>query len=92
MYVLDNPLRVSGQMNGIINNNTIEEKYLHVYVNPKDGRIYMSVSTVQEDYGPSLQLATNLGGIVGWLFAKTAGGTKNGYQLTGMKNQICLLL
>lgn len=36
-----------------------------------------------ENIGQSFQLLSTLGGVIGWLFAKPIGDTKNGYQLTG---------
>lgn len=43
------------------------------------------MSRVPEEIGASFQLLSNLGGIIGWLFAKPVSETKNGYELTGLK-------
>lgn len=51
----------------------------------KDGRTYTALSRVPEEIGASFQLLSNLGGVIGWLFAKPVSETKNGYELTGPK-------
>ncbi|XP_033230470.1 nidogen-like isoform X2 [Belonocnema kinseyi] len=79
----DVPLRVIGRMSGSINGESFEEKDLQCYVQTKDGRTYTAISRVPEVVGPSFQLLINLGSVIGWLFAKPIGETKNGFQLTG---------
>lgn len=80
---LDIPLRVIGRMSGTINGESFEDKDLQCYVQTKDGRTYTAISRVPEAVGPSFQLLSNLGSVIGWLFAKPIGETKNGFQLTG---------
>ncbi|CAK9821012.1 Ndg [Anthophora plagiata] len=79
----DVPLRVNGKIFGIINNVEFPERDLQCYVQTEDGRTYTAMSRVPEEIGASFLLLGNLGGVIGWLFAKSVGGTKNGYQLTG---------
>ncbi|XP_017793749.1 PREDICTED: nidogen-2 [Habropoda laboriosa] len=79
----DVPLRVFGRVSGNINNVEFATRDLQCYVQTEDGRTYTAVSRVPEEIGASFLLLGNLGGVIGWLFAKSVGGTKNGYQLTG---------
>ncbi|KAK2575184.1 hypothetical protein KPH14_003221 [Odynerus spinipes] len=79
----DVPLRVIGRISGTINEIEFPSRDLQCYVQTKDGRTYTALSRVPEEIGASFQLLSNLGGIIGWLFAKPIGGTKNGYELTG---------
>ncbi|XP_051169856.1 nidogen isoform X3 [Leptopilina boulardi] len=80
---IDIPLRVIGRMSGTINGESFEDKDLQCYVQTKDGRTYTAISRVPEAIGSSFQLLSNLGSVIGWLFAKPIGETKNGFQLTG---------
>ncbi|XP_066603007.1 nidogen isoform X2 [Prorops nasuta] len=79
----DVPLRVIGRIYGTINGIEFQSRDLQCYVQTKDGRTYTAVSRIPEQIGPHFQLLNNLGGVIGWLFAKPVSETKNGYQLTG---------
>nr|XP_050849041.1 nidogen-like isoform X3 [Vespula vulgaris] len=79
----DVPLRVIGRISGTINEIEFPSRDLQCYVQTKDGRTYTALSRVPEEIGASFQLLSNLGGIIGWLFAKPVSETKNGYELTG---------
>ncbi|XP_043266975.1 nidogen isoform X2 [Venturia canescens] len=79
----DLPLRVIGRIGGKLNGEDIPPRDLQCYVQTKDGRTYTAISRVSQTIGPSFQLLGTIGGIIGWLFAKPIGATKNGYQLTG---------
>ncbi|KAK9309648.1 hypothetical protein QLX08_000853 [Tetragonisca angustula] len=79
----DIPLRVNGRVSGTINDVEFPARDLQCYVQPKDGRTYTALSRVPEEIGASFQLLGNLGSVIGWLFAKSIGETKNGYELTG---------
>lgn len=82
MFV-DVPLRVIGRISGMINNVEFPSRDLQCYVQTKDGRTYTALSRVPDEIGVTFQLLGNLGGVIGWLFAKPVGETKNGYELTG---------
>lgn len=79
----DLPIRVIGRVSGKINGEEFPSKDLQCYVQTKDGRTYTAISRVPESIGQDFQLLSTLGGVIGWLFAKPIGNTKNGYQLTG---------
>ncbi|XP_076766279.1 nidogen [Xylocopa sonorina] len=79
----DIPLRVNGRISGTINDVEFSARDLQCYVQTKDSRTYTALSRVPEEVGASFQLLRNLGGVIGWLFAKPISETKNGYQLTG---------
>ncbi|XP_047349035.1 nidogen-like isoform X3 [Vespa velutina] len=79
----DVPLRVIGRISGTINEIEFPSRDLQCYVQTKDGRTYTALSRVPEEIGASFQLLSNLGGVIGWLFAKPVSETKNGYELTG---------
>ncbi|XP_046419384.1 nidogen isoform X1 [Neodiprion fabricii] len=79
----DLPLRAVGKVTGFVNNEQFPAKDLQCYVQTKDGRTYTAMSRVPELIGPSSQLLSNLGSVLGWLFAKPIENTKNGYQITG---------
>ncbi|XP_017755220.1 PREDICTED: nidogen-2 isoform X3 [Eufriesea mexicana] len=79
----DIPLRVNGRVSGTINGVEFPPKDLQCYVQTEDGRTYTALSRVPEEIGASFQLLGNLGGVIGWLFAKPIGETKNGYEITG---------
>ncbi|KAL0115113.1 hypothetical protein PUN28_010595 [Cardiocondyla obscurior] len=79
----DVPLRVIGRISGTLNNIEFPSRDLQCYVQTKDGRTYTALSRVPEEIGASFQLLANLGGIIGWLFAKPVSETENGYELTG---------
>lgn len=82
----DVPLRVNGRISGTINGVEFLARDLQCYVQTKDGRTYTALSRVPEEIGASFQLLGNLGGVIGWLFAKPIGETKNGYELTGRES------
>ncbi|XP_017878833.1 nidogen-1 isoform X2 [Ceratina calcarata] len=81
----DVPLRVNGRISGTINGIEFPARDLQCYVQTEDGRTYTALSRVPEEVGASFQLLGNLGGVIGWLFAKPVRNseTKNGYELTG---------
>ncbi|XP_076380705.1 nidogen isoform X3 [Megalopta genalis] len=79
----DVPLRVIGRISGTINNVEFPARDLQCYVQTKDGRTYTALSRVPDEIGPNFQLLGSLGEVIGWLFAKPIGKTKNGYELTG---------
>ncbi|XP_012258472.2 nidogen isoform X1 [Athalia rosae] len=79
----DLPLRVTGKVFGFVNGQDFPAKDLQCYVQTKDGRTYTAISKVPEIIGSKSQLLSNLGGALGWLFARSIENTKNGYQLTG---------
>ncbi|XP_076174255.1 nidogen isoform X2 [Ptiloglossa arizonensis] len=79
----DVPLRVIGRISGKINEVEFPSRDLQCYVQTKDGRTYTALSRVLDEIGASFQLLGNLGGVIGWMFAKPIGETKNGYELTG---------
>ncbi|CAG9578155.1 unnamed protein product [Danaus chrysippus] len=79
----DVPLRVHGKMNGVINNQNLNDVDIQAYVVLADGRSYTALSQTPPSLGSSLQLLSVLGSVVGWLFAKPLGEAQNGYQLTG---------
>lgn len=77
------PLRVIGRVSGTINDVEFPSRDMQCYVQTKDGRTYTALSRIPAEIGASFQLLGNLGGVIGWLFAKPVSGTKNGYELTG---------
>ncbi|XP_076672085.1 nidogen isoform X2 [Andrena cerasifolii] len=79
----DVPLRVIGRVSGTINDVEFPSRDMQCYVQTKDGRTYTALSRIPAEIGASFQLLGNLGGVIGWLFAKPVGETKNGYELTG---------
>ncbi|EZA61094.1 nidogen-2 isoform X1 [Ooceraea biroi] len=79
----DVPLRVIGRISGTLNGIEFPSRDLQCYVQTKDGRTYTALSRVPEEIGASFQLLGNLGGVIGWLFAKPVSDTENGYELTG---------
>ncbi|XP_023943283.2 nidogen [Bicyclus anynana] len=79
----DLPIRVHGKLNGVINNESLNDVDIQAYVVVADGRSYTALSQAPSSLGGSLQLLNVLGGVPGWLFAKPSGSAKNGYQLTG---------
>lgn len=63
---------------------SFQEEDLHSYVVTSDGRAYTAVSKMNDSIGFDLQPLSMLGGVVGWLFARsTSTSAPNGYQLTG---------
>ncbi|XP_012540615.1 nidogen isoform X3 [Monomorium pharaonis] len=79
----DVPLRVIGRITGKLNGVEFPSRDLQCYVQTKDGRTYTALSRIPEEIGASFQLLGNLGGVIGWLFAKPVSDTENGYELTG---------
>uniref|UniRef100_A0A8C5HT66 Nidogen-1-like n=1 Tax=Gouania willdenowi TaxID=441366 RepID=A0A8C5HT66_GOUWI len=83
------PQRMNGKVNGqvfvgnlpspveLINND------LHSYVVANDGRAYVAISNIPDTVGPSLQLLSSLGGVMGWAFALEQTGYQNGFSLIG---------
>lgn len=84
------PLRVIGRISGTLNGIEFPSRDLQCYVQTKDGRTYTALSRVPEEIGASFQLLGNLGGVIGWLFAKPVSDTENGYELTGKKLMLYL--
>lgn len=78
----DIPLRVTGTAKGVVNAVEVNAQF-QSYVILVDGRSYSAVSPLPPQIGHLFQLVPNLGESIGWLFAKTADGRQNGYQLTG---------
>lgn len=78
----DIPLRVTGSATGSVNAVELNSQF-QSYVILLDGRSYSAVSPLPPQIGHLFQLVPNLGESIGWLFAKTADGRQNGYQLTG---------
>lgn len=78
----DVPLRVTGSAKGEVNGLELSAQF-QSYVILVDGRSYSALSPLPSEIGHMFQLLPNLGESVGWLFAKTADGRQNGYQLTG---------
>lgn len=74
---------MQGKVNVSING--IEEKDLNIqaFIVTSDGRTYTAISGVPRSLGYSMQILTNIGSFVGFLFAKPIGNAPNGYQLTG---------
>lgn len=56
---------------------------LHSYVVANDGRAYVAISNIPDSVGPSLQLLSSLGGVIGWAFALEQPGYENGFSLIG---------
>ncbi|GBP55566.1 Nidogen-1 [Eumeta japonica] len=79
----DIPIRVHGKLYGEINGTPLNEVDIQSYVVVAEGRSYTALSQAPSSLGSSLQLLNVLGSVVGWLFAKPVGDSKNGYQLTG---------
>lgn len=81
------PARATGQIVGTLNDIAISSQ-LQSYVVVEDGRVYTAVSSLTPNIGYSMQLLQVLGGSVGWLFAKTNGEVKNGYQVRAKRNAV----
>lgn len=56
---------------------------LHSYVVANDGRAYVAISSINKNLGPSLQLLSSLGGVIGWAFALEQPGYQNGFSIVG---------
>ena len=78
----DSPIRVTGSVKGAVNTLELNSQF-QSYVILVDGRSYSALSPLPHAIGHLFQLVPNLGESVGFLFAKTADGRQNGYQLTG---------
>lgn len=76
----DQPIRVSGKINGQLGDLNIATQ-LQSYVVMNNGRSYTAISTLNSDSGFNLQLLHIFGGGIGWLFGKPIGTSKNGYQV-----------
>ncbi|KAM6939613.1 nidogen-1-like [Xenentodon cancila] len=83
------PQRMNGKVKGrlFVGNSTspveLDSYDLHSYVVPNDGRAYIAISNIPGSVGPSLQLLSSLGGIIGWAFALQQPGYQNGFSLIG---------
>lgn len=62
---------------------------LHSYVVANDGRAYVAISNIPASVGPSLQLLSSLGGVIGWAFALEQPGYQNGFRLIGEGTWCC---
>lgn len=78
------PIRVTGSITGHIGTANVASQ-LQAYVVMADGRVYTAISPVTSEIGPKMQLLQNIGGVIGWLFAKPLEKNLNGYQITGGK-------
>ena len=78
------PQRVTGKVNGNINNYNIYEQELHCYVVTEDGRTYTAISKIDKGLGEDIQTLTILGTPIAWLFAlPTSEHAENGFSITG---------
>ncbi|XP_074552133.1 nidogen-1-like [Halichoeres trimaculatus] len=83
------PQRMNGKVNGRVfvgNSPTpieLRNNDLHSYVVANDGRAYVAISNIPKSLGPSLQLLSSLGGVIGWAFALEQPGYQNGFSLIG---------
>ncbi|XP_020511653.1 nidogen-1-like [Labrus bergylta] len=83
------PQRMNGKVNGrvFVGNSALpielNNNDLHSYVVANDGRAYVAISNIPKSLGPSLQLLSSLGGVIGWAFALEQPGYQNGFSLVG---------
>ncbi|XP_041641375.1 nidogen-1-like [Cheilinus undulatus] len=83
------PQRMNGKVNGrvFVGNSPspieLQNNDLHSYVVANDGRAYVAISNIPKSLGPSLQLLSSLGGVIGWAFALEQPGYQNGFSLVG---------
>ena len=81
----DEAIRVNGKLNGVVNEQKLEDVILYTYVELRDGRIYTSLNNIDLTLGYDVQTSLMaLSSIVGWLFAQPVDqSTPNGFTLTG---------
>lgn len=79
----DAPFRVNGEITGELNGRLLDTINIQAYIVVGDGRSYTALSHVPDHFGFDMQTLSVFGGVIGWLFAKSKDGSKNGYQLTG---------
>ncbi|GMS79827.1 hypothetical protein PENTCL1PPCAC_2002 [Pristionchus entomophagus] len=79
----DDPQRITGGFMGTINGQEIDKTELHTFITTNDGKTYTAVSKIPEPLGSSFLLLTPIGSLMGWLFAETPQGAKNGFDVTG---------
>uniref|UniRef100_A0A3Q0SFY4 Nidogen 1 n=1 Tax=Amphilophus citrinellus TaxID=61819 RepID=A0A3Q0SFY4_AMPCI len=83
------PQRMNGKVNGQVYVGNLPSPVrlsnndLHSYVVANDGRAYVAISNIPNSVGPSLQLLSSLGGIIGWAFALEQPSYENGFSLIG---------
>uniref|UniRef100_A0A3Q4GVY4 Nidogen 1b n=1 Tax=Neolamprologus brichardi TaxID=32507 RepID=A0A3Q4GVY4_NEOBR len=83
------PQRMNGKVNGQVfvgnlpSPVRLSNNDLHSYVVANDGRAYVAISNIPDSVGPSLQLLSSLGGVIGWAFALEQPGYENGFSLIG---------
>ncbi|XP_039883189.1 nidogen-1-like isoform X3 [Simochromis diagramma] len=83
------PQRMNGKVNGQVFVGNLPSPIrltnndLHSYVVANDGRAYVAISNIPASVGPSLQLLSSLGGVIGWAFALEQPGYENGFSLIG---------
>uniref|UniRef100_A0A3B4FBM3 Nidogen-1-like n=1 Tax=Pundamilia nyererei TaxID=303518 RepID=A0A3B4FBM3_9CICH len=83
------PQRMNGKVNGQVFVGNLPSPIrltnndLHSYVVANDGRAYVAISNIPDSVGPSLQLLSSLGGVIGWAFALEQPGYENGFSLIG---------
>ncbi|CAJ1052781.1 LOW QUALITY PROTEIN: nidogen-1-like [Xyrichtys novacula] len=83
------PQRMNGKVNGrvFVGNSPspveLNNNDLHSYVVANDGRAYVAISNIPKSLGPSLQLLSSLGGVIGWAFALEQPGHQNGFSVVG---------
>lgn len=76
--------RLNGKVNGILNNQPLDNLDMHAYVVTTDGRAYTAISRIPNEIGPQLLTLNTIGGIIGWMFAVSqTNRARNGYMLTG---------
>ncbi|VDM75746.1 unnamed protein product [Strongylus vulgaris] len=64
-----NPQRISGSFEGVINGNSIDRTDLHTFITATDGNAYTAVSKIPTDLGSPFLILNPIGSIMGWLFA-----------------------
>lgn len=77
------PIRLVGQVHGIINDQKIGDADIYVYADVNSGQIYTTISRLQNIQPSDFQSLIPLTDLIGWLFAKGQPGTVNGFSLTG---------
>ncbi|PAV58921.1 hypothetical protein WR25_10468 [Diploscapter pachys] len=81
--VKGDPVRISGNFEGVINGKPIDKTDLHTFVTTTDGRSFTAVSKISSDLGHSFLLLHPIGSVMGWLFAVAGPDAYNGFELTG---------
>ncbi|XP_034043534.1 nidogen-1-like [Thalassophryne amazonica] len=83
------PQRVTGKVTGRVfvgQSDTpvaLDNSDFHSYVVTNEGRAYVAISNINRSLGPSLQLLSSVGGVIGWTFALEQPGYQNAFRLTG---------